>query len=150
MSHVQHRLDTGGFSEKAKSAESAESAGIFAIFGKSLGAFRHFSNANLSTFCTMFPLRGVLFQGAFISACGSKLYFSLSTSTVCVICTTLTGRTGGFSESAKSAESSESTGIFAIFCKILRGGFGTFLTLICPLLYHVSAEWGGSFLKDDI
>ena len=61
---------------------------------------------------------------AFSSLYGLKLYFSLSTSTVCVTCTTPTGHTGGCSEKAEGAEgteSAESAGFFAISWQILRG-----------------------------
>ena len=53
--------------------EIAESAWIFAIFGKSLGAFRHFPKDNFPTFCTLFPLKGEVIFGKAFTACSSKL-----------------------------------------------------------------------------
>ena len=56
--HIEGR--TGGF---LGNAESAESAGIFAILGGILRELRHFSKANVTSVFTMFPLRGGGFPG---------------------------------------------------------------------------------------
>ena len=92
---------------KGEIAESAEITGIFAILENP-------SNANLSTFCTMFlPNGGGRFEGR-------------HTSTVSYVQHRL-GK-GGCSEKAESAEGAE---IFRHFVGESLGRPGAFLTLIC-------------------
>ena len=111
---------TAGFSEKAKSAESA---GIFAIFGKSLGGFGSF----LTLIC---PISVPCFRSGWGPFPGRHLVqrAAQNCAFICLLlqctrhmCNIDWAHTGGFSEKAKSAESAESAGIFAIFWKIIRG-----------------------------
>ena len=66
---------TGRFSGKGERGRKCRKCRNFRYsFGKSLGAFRHFPNANFPTFRTLFPLKGGSFLGeGFFPACGAKL-----------------------------------------------------------------------------
>ena len=65
MPHAQHRLDTKEDVQKRRKVPKVPKVPDFSPFsGKSLGAFRHFPNDNLSTFCTVIPPKGGgLFEG---------------------------------------------------------------------------------------
>ena len=83
--------------------------------------FGTFSNANLPTFCTIFPPNGevILKECIYVSLQLKTVHLLFNFYSACVSYVPLsTGHAGGCSEraeSAESAKSSESTGIFATF-----------------------------------